>query len=1853
METPQSILDSSLSIEAKLQRAREELLDLSARNRLLNMPRSTKSAKTVEVVDEKTSEIFRLLVKEGKSFTFQAGKESPAMAKEGEDEEDIVVDLPQPDDDEADERGVFSRHADTRLQTRMTSKGLQKRLFDLYYDARTLEEEQGVNILFLALGTLKWIDPANAASIRYAPLILLPVKLERGAAGEKFKLRWRQEEQAPNLSLDAFLDRVHALKLPSFDAGDEFDSDSYLDAVAEAISTKPGWSVQKDDIVLGFFSFAKFLMYRDLDPDLWPAAGRITAQPLIRGLLAEGFEAGDPLVPDDTAIDPLIPPSDMLHIVDCDSSQTLAVHDVRRGRNLVIQGPPGTGKSQTIANVIASAIADGKTVLFVAEKMAALDVVKRRLDHAGVGDACLELHSNKANKRALLEELKRTWALGSPRGELPGNLIPALTDARDRLNRHAARMHRPHPVAGFTPYQVIGHLTRLRQNGRMPSDVALAAPARWSPAEREERAALVSELAQRIDEIGVPDLHPWRKVGLDLILPTTLERLLLRIRSLHDEVRALVTEQAALAARLGVVAATDAAALHAIAEHASAVAGAPALEAAALTSPVWDSKASEINLLLSLGDALARMSRALAPRIRPEQMDADIEGLPQRFSWLPDTFPAEAFDRAHRLVPLLSRLAADAERLRRQLGLGEDRLTLGLIRRMILTGDRVADAPDASPEAFAATIWDHGVEQAADLAEAVQTLQTVRLQIGDKVTDAAWTTDVAAARQALATHTGLLKGLNGDWRRARALIRSVLQKPDAPVAEVVATLDSLMKGQAAAKIIGDGDGFGRSAFGADWRGDRSAAMPLLALVTWMRTLRGLGAEPRLIAGRLPDRTEIRGAVERIQRLLGEARPLVEGLWNDLAAATETTFGDDASPDTVLIEALRARVDDLAAADRACASIMIEVPAEIRERINLLERLGQWQHARAVVAEQQDLGASAFGRDWRGPQSDWAFLKSAATWIGAHPGLLRLAAELGDERTEVADHVVDLARQMEDSIARATALFADLRTSAETLFGAAIDVVAFSAIDAKLASWLAHSEQLSKWVAFRERANRADSLGLGALVAVLETGALTTLDAGPTFEMAYFEALLDDLIGIDPEIAHFDGHLHSNLVRDFVNLDRQRIAASAIEVVRAHHRRIPPQSGVGPLGILRGEMARKRGHMPIRQLMSRAAPAIQALKPVLMMSPLSVAQFLPPGELTFDLLVMDEASQIQPVDALGAIARCRQVVVVGDERQLPPTAFFSKMTGSQPDEEDDDGAQVADIESILGLFTARGLPQRMLRWHYRSRHQSLIAVSNTQFYENKLFIVPSPYTAEAGMGLRFHHLPEGRFDSGGTKTNAVEAKAVAEAIIRHAKSEPELSLGVATFSIGQRRAIQDELERLRRLNPDTEPFFHAHPSEPFFVKNLENVQGDERDVIIISVGYGRSAQGHMAMRFGPLSADGGERRLNVLISRAKRRCEVYASMTDEDIDLERGKGKGVFSFKLFLHYARTGRLSIAERSGHDHDSVFEMQVAEALKARGYQVHPQVGIAGFFIDLAVADPERPGRYILGIECDGDAYHRSLSARDRDRLRQAVLEDHGWIMHRIWGADWFQRPQEQLGKVVAAIEAARLELDERLESGVARRRAVPVDVVTVDRGDVVEIGLVDVDTADGLAPNFYEEASPEPILGVEIHEAPVGRLASIVSEVVRVESPVHLDEVIVRIRTAWGLQRAGGRIQTAIERAAEVATKDGRIERSGDFLFTPGSTVRVRNRAFVSSASLRRIEMLSPAEIDAAIRQTVTGNLGATAGEVVQGVSRLFGFKATSGQLRDLIMQGVDRLVVARDVVARGDILVAVESSDAMVP
>jgi very-short-patch-repair endonuclease len=1542
---------------------RRALLDLGTRNRLIHIPLRTKNIRAIEVVDCKAAEIFDLLGQTKRCTFIPTEGDEPGSAPDGSKKN--ATSAPRDAND-----GSRSRQAETKLQTRLSSEGLQKRLLDIWYDAKTLEEEQGVNILYLTFGLLKWFEDDKSETERFAPLVLLPVRLERSSAADRFHLVSRSEPPSTNLSLQAKMEGEFGLKIEDFGDEDDVDIIAYMSSVAETVSRKSRWEVRPDAMVLGFFSFSKFLMYRDLDPENWPADGSLDQHALIAGLLQDGFETPEPIVSDHGNIDAVIQPVAMNHVVDADSSQSVAIEEVARGRHLVIKGPPGTGKSQTITNIIASAAAQGQTVLFVAEKMAALDVVHRRLRDVGLGALALELHSSKANKRVLLEELKRTRSMSAPQPRGEATLIQRLTDSRDRLNGHAGMLHAPHDPSELTPFRLLGNLIRSWGTaGQFGHE--LETPESWSPLELDRRRELVREIAERIASDGPPHLHPWRGVGRDALDPGEMETL----------------------------------------------------------------RKSLDHLTGDLSKAVAGADRACA-----------LFDLPR-----PDTFGQ----------------AADI---------------LGFV-------EAAAAMPECDRAAFRDPVWERA-DEVSEIVEKGARFSKLKNLFEATFVESAWDASVRECRDVIASKGGSwLRVLSLSYRAQTATLASYLKVPmPKTVDQRLLLLDGLMAAQAARRSFEEVQTPGRSAFGGFWRKERSDWEGLELLTSWWDSF------PKGVAG--------------------------EGT---------------------------------------------------RDRL-----------ARVVLSADDRKSLEAFRKDFE-------------------------AAKSG------VDQLLNFLRLDPERV--------PLRTGAE---------MTFAEMSATVSEWRRSPERITRWVAFMDRIRLAERDGLGALVGRLLNGSLSGDALLETFDRTYFEAMRDVVFAAHPELKKFDGEAHGRQVETFRKLDQERMRLARDQIAHEHASRMPRNAGgIGPLGVLNGEIAKKRNHLPIRQLLARAGPVVQQIKPIFLMSPLSVAQFLKPGAVSFDLLVVDEASQIEPVDALGAVARCRQMVVVGDERQLPPTRFFAKLTGNDDDRDEDDEVtfQAKDAESILDLCLAKGLPHRMLNWHYRSKHQSLIAVSNKQFYDNRLFIVPSPYDAVAGMGLKFHHLPDAHYDRGNTRTNPREARMVAEAVMRHAREAPDKTLGVATFSVAQRQAIQNELELLRKQNPETEDFFSRGSTEPFFVKNLENIQGDERDVIFISLGYGRTKEGYVAMSFGPLNSDGGERRLNVLISRAKLRCEVFSSITGDDIDLSRSKGRGVAALKLFLTFAQTGRLGIAGESGRDPDSVFEEQVAARLTALGHDVKTQIGTAGFFIDLAVADPDKPGRFVLGIECDGAQYHSSRSARDRDRLRQNVLEAHGWVLHRIWSTDWFLRPEEETAKVVKAIEAAKAqwrEMDERAEDSVS---AVPIRFSVHEEADTDIVVAGNAAERETIAR--YEEAKLSVRRQVEPHETSLPEMKKHVVKVVTVEGPIHESEIVVRIR--WGLARAGNRIKDAVQAAINAAKQKGEIS-GGPFYVAPNQQIIVRSRADVESSTLRRPDILPPEEIKVAITQVVEENFGAERDQLAQAVARLFGFGSTSAQLREMVETALTDLLEA---------------------
>jgi very-short-patch-repair endonuclease len=555
-------------------------------------------------------------------------------------------------------------------------------------------------------------------------------------------------------------------------------------------------------------------------------------------------------------------------------------------------------------------------------------------------------------------------------------------------------------------------------------------------------------------------------------------------------------------------------------------------------------------------------------------------------------------------------------------------------------------------------------------------------------------------------------------------------------------------------------------------------------------------------------------------------------------------------------------------------------------------------------------------------------------------------------------------------------------------------------------------------------SRLSKEGLGGFVDDLRKHGVAAEHWSAQFEHVWLYSALEQVLASDPALASFNGRTHEQVIEEFKRLDRERVRLAAQRVRRLHAERAIEAMNrhFDQADLVRREAAKQSRHIPLRQLLARAPDVLTRIAPCWVASPLSVSQLLDGDRRHFDIVVFDEASQIPQEEAIPALYRAEQVVVAGDRHQLPPTTFFATAIEGEDDiaaEDDDAREAIGGFESLLDTLEAF-LPNWLLEWHYRSEDERLITFSNTHIYTGRLVTFPSARGREAIRHILVPHDPA----LGGQEESASrEVEEVVRQVLHHAETRPHESLGVITMGIKHANRVQAALDRALDLQPDLSDFFSLDREERFFVKNLETVQGDERDAIILSIGYGKAANGDLPHRFGPLTQDVGYRRLNVAITRAKRRMCVISSFSHDEIDLNRSGSRGVQLLKAYLEYAASGgtRLPEDERGGEVGLNAFEADVRDALEARGVKTRPQFGASRYRIDLVAMHPEKPGRPVLAIECDGASYHSSATARDRDRLRQAHLQRLGWRFHRVWSTDWFYHREQEIERAIAAYEEA----------------------------------------------------------------------------------------------------------------------------------------------------------------------------------------------------------------------------------------
>ncbi|MGE4317731.1 MAG: DUF4011 domain-containing protein [Deferribacterales bacterium] len=1407
--------------ETRIDNWQRKLLDLTKRNPLLSFNDRTTGVRlfcpNIGQMEDQLAD--------NATFSFISSEDSPIN-----DEERSRESFRLASGNDLHKEYALEQLARNTLVANMAKKKVETSLVNLLRKAKRDLEEGGANTLFIALGMLSWKENPKDTRSYKAPLILIPVELQRRSARAQIKMRQLQDEEPIfNLTLIEFLSSEHDIDLSRFrnDLPEDesgIDVDGIWQDVRDAVSEQQGFEVV-EECVIASFSFAKYLMWKDLRDRF----NDLKKNPFVRHLVdhpQEAYQQEASFILREE-LDEKIDPSDIYIPLNCDSSQLVAVEASSRPQDFVLEGPPGTGKSETIANMIVNNLAKGRKVLFVAEKIAALQVVYRRLQKIHLDHLVLELHSNKANKQAVLDQLRQATAIREEKTtEEWVKDANNLRNKREKLNEFVKALHQPSSF-GISPRSAISRVAVCKNNQKIKLN--------WG----SNLSACPVEGRDGFDRL------------------TT------------------IAKKAGIA--FGDVAHLDVSAFRPI------------------TATSW-SYSWQAELIQHITDFI-HSSTSVTPI---------ISDFASQFNVCIDSVNLYQVDKLSKLSELID-IAKDFSI---EFAIGSD-----VTKRLERLNKLVDNKSDLDA-------------RLKDISHGVSALRL----LGTPVTE--W--------------IALFEAAQGSWIKKlfiKGKLNKLAQKAGYEKFSDLEILYSLKKAQELATIV------------------ESLSQEFVPYNVWTG-------------------------------------------WNS-------------------------STDDLRA------------------------KHTQGQHIHSAIKDIISLADD--------PMELVSIIKT----------------KLADGREFLENSKVLGAKLKFDDVIKSLTLASQmLRTSG-------VEIEIYTPIAQYSNSFeivLKHEQKLKPWVEWVAAKRECESVHISSLCEALETGKIMHKDAESQLITAFCAWLTPCLIDERKALRSFKASEHNQRIEEFRQLDAE-VARTTSEYISAliaqNAPNISSKEHSQHFATLSRELQKKSRHKPIRVLFEDMGERLLDICPCMMMSPLSVAQFLPSKFNAFDVVVFDEASQITTWDSVGAIARGKNVIVVGDPKQMPPTNFFNASISDEDSEEE-------DLESVLDQALAAGLPHLRLMGHYRSKHETLIAFSNSKYYDNQLVTYPSSDTKESVVTLR---RVGGVYAKGKGRNNPHEASEVVKEVVRRLLHPYycKQSLGIVTLNSEQQRTIEDLLDDARRRYPSIERYFQATDTyDPVFVKNLESVQGDERDVIMFSLGYGPTEQGGktMSMNFGPLNKSGGERRLNVAITRATTEVMVFASFDSSMIDLSRTSAKAVEHLKHYLEFAEKGPIALVEQNSTTYgvdqfDSDFEQAVAWALRDLGWNVQTQIGVSKFRIDLGVVHPDSPGLYLAGVECDGAAYHGSPSARDRDRIRHAVLETLGWRLIRVWSTDYFRDSEDEIQKIHNRLNEILIE--DRNSSNMEKIEPLEVNNFDIDLESHVSLHVEeftenDNDIAEGAeyASNVYFEES-----------------------------------------------------------------------------------------------------------------------------------------------------------------------------------
>ncbi|MDE0318709.1 MAG: DUF3320 domain-containing protein [Acidimicrobiaceae bacterium] len=1859
-------------VRKQLRDWRDELIDLSRRNRLLYYRHLRSGSLGFE---QDAADVSDRLLRGGRSNDWRVF----LPPRDADEDEELDFGTVVSSGPSAGELAVAESMGKNRAAIETSLRRLRAK-------SRAEFMESGLACLYLGLGFLNWPAPGTDETVR-SPLYLLPAKIDHDAASDSWRLMASADaEPALNPVLAVALKRFYDISLPTLDMLDDDGCDRVLNAVRDAVrlaSPDTGaWAVD-DTVVLDTFRFHNEAIFRDLEENENQIAGHDLIRLLVEGGASGVLDTVDFEVVPEQDLDEKHPPEQLACVLDADASQRQCIIAARAGHSFVMSGPPGTGKSQTIANCIAQLLHDGKTVLFVSEKAAALDVVLERLRALHLDEFVLELHSHKATRKAVAQELGSalTKRPNAPVGVSEGDR-DRVAELRRMLTDHAIAVNEVRQPLGRSVHEVVGEILSV-------DSLPIAALATLEASDLSAgRLRSMLEQAERLSANWLPfergDEFLWR----DMVRDGSSRASVVHCRTLVEDHRSAVAALQELCQEiqeeLCIVERPAPGDLDWFLELIELIERRPSVSPDWLAVSSLEPATEHVEHVAGLIDELRRVEsdldawradwRELDPAAsdRLRQALAAAEELSPQLSALRDRAVSElrevrsAFDAAAGHIEAAREHASpllDAFQFR-------DEATVESLAVLAEVGKLADSASLPEPN------WcdGAGLRTARAAAAALEPLITAWRKQADDLADTftrdVLELDIARMRQRFrALHKGVRK-LGGEYRNDKREIASA-SVIGAYKKELIERLDDAAEWQQTDRELQGAIDHHASALGEYWRGvdhtdfeqiGRAIAVAdraierlgnLISRIDLDRVV-GRGSELGVVAARAAEQTA--GEIERYRdcRLAAVERRAI-GELQHTAVPTAIKWCRDQSAAFGDIDA--AVTDVVRMADNAVT---------VGEAAGILGKRAEHERLEAQVGESISPLSALFTELAKTPQAE--MLREASSWVLQVRGHFAVKDPGGGDEVALLPETASAVMTTAFTMTRVAQVFdravhsgerllklfeADRSASIRKRLAASFDS-AFDLLDEMASS----VEGVDVWTHFVESQQQLARLGLEAVLDLCKRRSVEAADIPGIVKHSVLRRWVDDVMDRDSRLRQGTALDRHRIRQDFQLLDRALVGLSASAVINACAQR-RPTSVAGGAGHIRHQAQLSKRHWPVRRLLGEAGDAAQRLKPCFMMSPLSVSQFLP-SDLQFDAVIFDEASQVTAADAVNCIYRGRQLIVAGDSKQLPPTNFFAKaMDDDALDDADDD---LHDFKSILDLCKAQSLPERMLRWHYRSRHEALIAFSNRRFYGGELQTFPSADFDVPDLGIEFFRV-NGTYRGGRDKPrdNLEEAAKAVERVLHHRRHHPKMTIGVVALSAAQQFAVERELERRAKTEPELSRLLESEDRlSGLFVKNLETVQGDERDVIILTVGYGPDEHGKQPTNFGPLNReDTGWRRLNVAVTRARRRVEVIASISAGDIK-NASDNKSIEHLIRYLDYAERGPEALAlEPAGSrgDVESPFEAEVLSAVWQMGYEADPQVGVAGYRVDIGIRHPDRPGVYVLGVECDGASYHSSKVARDRDRLRQDVLEGLDWTIYRIWSTAWFKnRPAEEAKlreAIERAVEASPIatpfdahsgEVSDRARDAAFERGATdasaPVrdsgssaaagaapDDAPEDRDEAVQVRYteVDFDALPAWATQYEEPRVPfilEP--GWEFHDEmsrPV--IVAQVGNIVEEHAPIHREDVLRAVREAWRLQRAGKLISKAFDEAIQQARSVGSLVMRGEWLSRVGAEVAVRVPRS-SDSPRREVARVPPEEIQLAICRILEDAGPCDPEDLCREWARTYGWRRVGSDIRDAFHQ-----------------------------